>query len=173
MRFNWQQCLAGCSGASVLDAVCVSLSANEQSERLVPGFRHVACPFWKGRSAVALPDGSCLALLASRKRFEVPTADQENPHDICPIPARITLDGRRTISRELQTPDGSLLLSPEHCCDTIDLAIDASGRIAAVPHENPPEGCLFGHRTSVMQDIFRLNGDSLRLVKQLAKPWFP
>jgi hypothetical protein len=173
IKFNWRLCLPGCSGAPGFDAVCESLAANEQSERVVQGFRHIACPFWKGQSAIALPDGTCLAVLASRKHFESSTADQEDPHNICPIPARVTRNGGRTIVRELRTPDRSFLLSLEHCCDSIDLTIDVSGRIAAEPHENPPEGCIFGHRTSVMQDIFRLEGDKLHLVKQLSQPWFP
>ena len=172
MKFNWHLCRPGCHGTPDYDAVCQSIATQEEAEQLVPGFRHVACPFVKGQTAVALADGSCVALLAPRKSFEIPTAEQEDPHDICPTPAHITRKGGRTIIVPLQTPAHSFLLSLEHCCDKIDLAIDLFGQISAEPHDNPPEGCLFGHRTAVMQDIFRLEGGKFSLIKQLAEPWF-
>lgn len=147
--------------------------ADESSKRLAPGFRHIPCPWRKGRSAVALPDGSCLALAPSPKPFAYATADRDDPRDICPVPTRLRRRGGRTVAETLRTPGHSFLLSPEHCCDEIDLAVDPSGRISAEPRDNPPEGCLFGHRTGAMQDIFRLDRGRLRLVGQLSAPWFP
>lgn len=171
MQFNWKLCHPGCEGV-YNDATCDSLRANEEAEGLVEGFRHRPCPLKAGASAVALPDGSCLVLLPAKKPFAIETADQEDPRDICPLPARLARVGGRTVATPLRTPDGSFLISLEHCCDEIDLSVDAGGRVAAEPHENPPEGCLFGHRTSVMQDIFRLQNGRLVMVRQLSTPWF-
>ncbi|MBS0642703.1 MAG: hypothetical protein JSS43_22795 [Proteobacteria bacterium] len=174
MRFNWNLCVPACAGGpSAFDATCASVAAATQTAKMVGGFREAACPLAKDTTAVALPDGSCLALLPSRKPFDYATAQEESARDICPIPALISRRDGQTRTTKLETPARSFLLSPEHCCAPVRLGVDASGRIAATPDDNPPEGCLFGHRTAVMQDIFQLEGGRLRLVRQLSAPWFP
>jgi hypothetical protein len=173
MKLNWRLCHPGCDSGAAVDPVCASLAADEGSQRRVPGFRHVPCPLRKGASAVGLADGSCLALLPPRKAFNTETAPDDRLSDICPIPARLRRVGGRTVTEPLRTPERSFLWSVEHCCDVVDLAVDASGRISAEPHDNPPGDCMVGHPTDVMQDIFRLERGRLTLIRQLAQPWRP
>jgi hypothetical protein len=172
MKFNWSRCRPTCVGQSN-DAVCQSIEAIEQGDKRVPGFRHIPCPMTPGNSAVALPDGACLVLLPAAKPFDPQTVDEHDPRDSCPTPALRVRRGGEVVTTPLRSPHGSLLVSPEFCCTPIDLTVDGAGRIAAEPDDNPPEGCLFGHRTAVMQDILKLERGRLVLVKQLAEPWFP
>ena len=174
MQFNWKLCLAACDGApSAYDAVCASVRAERETARMTGGFKPVACKLVPDRAAIGLPDGTCMTMLPSHKPFDTTTADADDPREICPIPALIARRNGSVTTTPLDTPPRSFLRSPEHCCDTIRLGVDGSGRIAAEPDDNPPEGCLFGHRTAVMQDIFRVQGGRLRLVGQLSPPWFP
>ena len=173
MKFNWGLCSAECPKAAGVSALCDTLATTERYRDHVEGFHQRPCSFATGMASVALPGGACLTLLPPREPFDSSTADQRHLGDICPIPALVTRNGDKTTTTTLQAPPRSFLLSLEHCCQPIDLAIDANGEISAEPHENPPEGCLFGHRTPVMQDIFRLRNGKISLVHQLSEPWFP
>ncbi len=174
MRFNWNLCVPACTGGpGAYDPTCESVTAVTQAAKLVRGFREAPCALMKDNPAVALPDGTCLAILPSRRKFEAPTAQDEDPREICPIPALVARRDGQVHTTPLETPGRSFLRSLEFCCGSVVLGVDAGGRISVEPDENPPEGCLFGHRTNVMQDIFTLEGGRLRLVAQLSTPWFP
>ncbi|MFI4933111.1 MAG: hypothetical protein ACHP7N_00675 [Caulobacterales bacterium] len=172
MKFNWGLCRSACEGsASDVDALCISMEMNDDMEMRERGFRHVACPFRAGSAAVALGDGTCLAILPPRKPFDVETSLGEHGRDVCPTPARLAQSGGRTVVTRLQAPARSFLNSPQFCCHKVTLGIDGSGRVAAEP--DATDGCTSGHYAGVMQDIFRLENGALVMVKQLDEPWFP
>ena len=174
MRFNWGLCRAACAdGGSAYDAICQSMQVNDDMERRVRGFSRVACPLRPGASAVALPDGSCLAVLPPRLPFDVETALGARRAAVCPSIARITQAGGRTIATPLTAPPRSFLNSPEFCCQRAALTRNAAGQVAAEPGDELSAGCTSGHPAGVMQDIFELRNGRLVMVRQLNEPWFP
>jgi hypothetical protein len=173
MRVNWNLCAPYCATASMMDAPCRSLEINEDEEKLVPGFHARPCPFRPGRAAVALSDGTCLAILSPRKTYDPSTVDEAKLSDICPRPAVISRVQGRTVVTELKAPAKSFLNSVEFCCHPVELGVDAQGRIDAQPGKDADEGCVNGHYPGTMQDIFRLERGRLVMVGQLEEPWFP
>lgn len=173
MRFNWGLCSHVCGGgAADYDAVCTSLEINDDREKRERGFSPHPCPFHPGSSGVALADGRCLVILAPRQSYDPSTADSADPHAVCPAPALLEKVGARTVTTRLTAPAKSFLNSLQFCCHPVTLGVDRAGRIAAEPGKDAQEGCLSGHYPGTMQDIFRLQGGRVVMVKQLAEPWF-
>jgi hypothetical protein len=157
-----------------VEAACLEVRVAEQLNDLVVGdFRAAPCPFDAGGApalAVPQPDGTvaCLTFLGAAEDYWK-SADPENadPARVCPraVLAR-ERDGAVT-TEDVALPKYSFLQNVRFCCAAVDLAIDAGGRIEAVPTENPPEDCLFGHRGDVLQEIFRLRHTALLMTHRL------
>jgi hypothetical protein len=170
VRFNFNLCRPYCASAPLMDASCETIRAAEQANAMINGdFAERPCAFETGGSpTLALPGGGCLAVFAPA---EAASADreQDDPERICPV-VQIARqqDGKLTL-RSLAVPKQSILRRVRLCCAAIDLAIDGKGRIELTPSENPPEDCVFGHRTNVQQDILELQRDRLVLKERLDK----
>lgn len=167
--------------ASQMSAACASLRILEQSARLVgPEFRAAPCGFGvEGVTAsVALPsaggaraEARCLALLPP-ELAEVSLGEREggDPARVCPraVLARRGSTGEGRVRTEpVALPDHSFLRDTGLCCAEVELTVAPDGRVAATPVENPPEHCLSGHRTDVLQDVFALRGTKLVLQRHL------
>jgi hypothetical protein len=173
IRFNFKQCRAYCVD-NPLDATCEGIRVDEQRDQLVAGdFREAPCPFDAGGSpSLALPGAAggaaCLAFLpplADAFKFEDP--EKADPAQVCPRAILARKAGNTVGTDPVALPRSSFLQNPGLCCGDLKLAIDAGGRIEITPSDNPPEDCLSGHRTAVLQDLFVLHGTDLVLTHRL------
>ena len=175
IRFNFKQCRAYCLD-NPLDAMCEGIRVDEQLDQLVIGdFREAPCPFDAGGSpSLALPSPAgtvaCLALLPPlADPFSFDDAEQADPAQVCPRAVIASKAGNAISTAAVALPSSSLLQNVHLCCGELTLAIDASGRIEVAPPDNPPEDCLTGHRTDVLQDLFVLHGTDLALTHRLSQ----
>lgn len=173
IRFNFEQCRAFCID-NPLDATCEGIRVDEQLDQLVAGdFREAACPFDAGASpSLALPSAAgaaaCLAFLPPlADAFQVDDPENADPAQVCPRAVLARKAGDAVTTDPLTLPRSSFLQKVRFCCGDVKLAIDAGGRIEVTPSENPPEDCLSGHRTFVLQDLFVLRGTDLVLTHGL------
>jgi hypothetical protein len=175
IRFNFRQCRAYCTD-NPLHATCAGIRVDEQLDRLVVGdFREAPCPFDAGGSpSLALPGAggaaACLALLPPlADPFSFDNAETADPAQVCPRAVIVGKVGDQVSSDAVALPQSSFLQNVRLCCGELRLAIDAGGRIEVTPSENPPEDCLSGHRTAVLQDLFVLRGAELVLTHRLSE----
>jgi hypothetical protein len=173
IRFNFKQCRAYCLD-NALDAMCEGIRVDEQLDHLVVGnFREAPCPFDAGGSpSLALPSAAetaaCLAFLPPlADAFKLDDPENADPGQACPRAILARKAGNAVTTDPVTLPRSSFLQKARLCCGDIGLAIDGSGRIEVAPSDNPPEDCLSGHRTDVLQDIFLLRGTDLVLTHQL------
>ena len=174
IRFNFKQCRAYCLD-NPLAATCEDIRVDEQTDHLVAGdFREAPCPFDAGGSpTLALPSAAetaaCLAFLpplADPFGFEDP--EKVDPAQVCPRAILAHKAGNAVATDAIALPRSSFLQNVRLCCGELKLAIDGSGRIEVTPSDNPPEDCLSGHRTDVLQDLFVLRGTELVLTHRLS-----
>jgi hypothetical protein len=144
-----------------VDAECQSARIEKLSVKLVRGhFGHPSCRFPAGDGAVALPDGSCLATRPARGKLDfdklgdIPDPLAVVDRGMCPSLVRFTRAGGRIRRSEARLPQMSWLVHVETCCAPLDLAVDRRGRVKIEPRENPPEGCITGHRTLLVQEVY-------------------
>jgi hypothetical protein len=173
IRFNFKQCHAYCLN-NPLDAMCEDIRVDEQTNRLVVGdFREAPCPFDPGGSpSLALPSPSgtvvCLALLPPlADAFKLDDPENADPGQVCPRTILARQTGDAVAAEAVALPKSSFLQNVRLCCGDLKLAIDAGGGIEITPSDNPPEDCLSGHRTDVLQDLFVLRGTELVLTHRL------
>jgi hypothetical protein len=175
IRFNFKQCGTYCLD-NPLDAMCEDIRVDEQTNRLVVGdFREAPCPFDAGGSpSLALPSTAgtvaCLALLPPlADPFSFEDAEQADPAQVCPRAVLARKAGDAISTAAVALPRASFLQNVGQCCGELKLAIDGTGRIEVMPTDNPPEDCLSGHRTDVLQDLFLLRGTELALTHRLSE----
>jgi hypothetical protein len=175
IRFNFEQCRAYCLD-NPLDAMCEDIRVEEQTNRLVVGdFREAPCPFDAGGSpSLALPSPpgtvACLAFLPPlADPFSFEDAEKADPAQVCPRAVIARRAGNAVLADAVALPRSSFLQNVHLCCGELKLAIDGSGRIEVAPPDNPPEDCLTGHRTDVLQDLFVLQGTELVLTHRLSE----
>jgi hypothetical protein len=173
IRFNFKQCRAYCLD-NPLAATCEAIRVEGQRDHLVVGdFREAPCPFDAGGSpSLALPGAAetaaCLAFLpplADPFGFEDP--EKADPAQVCPRAILARKAGNAVVTDAVALPRSSFLQNVRLCCGGLKLAIDGSGRIEVTPSDNPPEDCLTGHRTDVLQDFFAVHGTELVLTHRL------
>ena len=79
IRFDFGLCRPFCD-SNFTDVACYWLEADQQFDGMVQeDFRPAPCPFKAGRAALALPDGTCLAVTPSLRRFTFETATDDGP----------------------------------------------------------------------------------------------
>jgi hypothetical protein len=173
IRFNYGLCRPYCDRYGGPSAACESIRASKELEKVVDGhFAEKPCPFETGGSpTMALPDGSCLTVFAAAPwhyaEGDEGDLDHQDPETVCPrVAVGRMADGKLNLT-PLAVPKQSMWRSLDVCCGAINLAINARGQIELTPSENPPENCLSGHRWNAEQDIFVLQGDTLRLIHRL------
>jgi hypothetical protein len=172
ISFNYRLCLPYCDRAGP-SAACEGIRASTELEKLVKGgFAGKPCPFDTGGSpTVALPNGACLTVFAAAPWHYAADDDgdieHQDPDKVCPSVGLARMENGKLALTQLAVPKQSMWRSIGLCCAAIDLAINARGQIELTPSENPPEHCLSGHRWSVVQDIFVLQGGKLNLIHRL------
>jgi hypothetical protein len=165
--FNLGRCTRGCN---IVDAPCQSIRASLALEKLVKGgIAASACSFPAGKDAVAVPGaaGHCLTILPPRRAGEAAYRDNADPRAVCPRPELARREGKAITRTEIDLPNGSWLRDLEICCVRPILTVTRNGEVVLVPEENPPEGCLTGHRTYVVQEIYALDRGKLRLIHKV------
>jgi hypothetical protein len=174
IRFNFKQCRAYCLD-NPLEAMCEGIRVDEQLDRLVAGdFREAPCPFDAGSPSLALPSAAgsaaCLAFLPPlADAFKMEGPENADPAQVCPRALLARKTGDAVATALVTLPRSSFLQKARLCCGDLKLAIDAGGRIEVTPSDNPPEDCLSGHRTAVLQDLFVLRGVELVLTHRLSQ----
>jgi hypothetical protein len=169
IQFNLGACTAGCN---IVDAACQSIRAALALQKLAKGdFAPAACPFSAGKGAVALPDapGQCVTILPPRKKVEWGNYTTADPQAVCPRLGLARSEAGTIKTTEIPLPKDSWLRELEICCVNPVLTIARDGRFRIQPEENPPEGCLSGHRTYVVEEIYTLEHGKLRLTHKVRK----
>jgi hypothetical protein len=164
VRALFGQCHAWCQSTGQ-SAACATARVDMQREALVEaGFEGAPCEIdgVPGQS-VALGHGRCLARLDPMEPFETATAEQKGAATVCGGFALYDHKG----SRPLKGPERGWPTDVGLCCAEATLRLNPDGRISIEPLDNPPEHCLTGHRTDVLQVIVRLEGDRLVLVQTI------
>ena len=167
IRFNFGLCRPFCD-SNFTDVACYWLEADQQFDGMVQeDFRPAPCPFKAGRAALALPDGTCLAVTPSLRRFTFETATDDGPARACPGLAIVSRQGGKLSRVPVAVPKGSFLKDLQFCCLQVDMARAPSGHIELTPTENPPGECLSGHRYQVLQDVLAFRDGRLALIHRL------
>ncbi len=167
IRFNLTRCTGGCS---IVDPECQSIRTALAVQKLVRGdFATPACPFPARRGSVALPGhpGRCLTILPPRRRLKWGDYTEADPRTVCPRLALLRDEGGEVRTVEVPLPKDSWLRDLETCCVAPGLSIARDGRFRLLPEENPPEGCVSGHRTLVVEEVYALDDGKLRLVRKV------
>jgi hypothetical protein len=133
------------------------------------GVAAAACPFRAGKHSVAVPGtgGYCLTILPPRRVGEAANRDTANPRAVCPRLEVARKEGGVITRTAIDLPKESWLRDLEICCVRPILTVTPEGRFVVVPEENPPEGCLTGHRTYVVQEIYALDHGKLKLIRKV------
>jgi hypothetical protein len=165
--FNLSVCKAGCN---IVDADCQSICAALAIQKLVKGeFVSTACPFPARNGAVAVPEaaGQCLTILPPRKKLKWGDYTEADPRAVCPRLGLLHSEAGAVKTTEIPLPKDSWLRDLEICCVKPILTVARDGRFRLEPEENPPEGCLTGHRTYVVEEVYALDHGRLRLVHKV------
>jgi hypothetical protein len=165
--FNLHRCVAGCP---MVAPTCQSIAAALALQRRAKGnFSATQCPFAAGGPAVAFPRGgdTCLTILPPLR--EVPWGERADadPDRVCPRLALTRREGGAVRVNEIALPTGSWLRDLELCCAKPVIGVARNGRFAIEPEDNPPEGCLSGHRTYIVEEVYALDHGRLRLRHKL------
>lgn len=159
--FNLRRCAAGCP---MVAPTCRSIAAALALQKRAKGaFAAVGCPVPAGGNAVALSGNTCLTILPPLE--EVPWGEraEADPERVCPRLALARKNYAGVQTSELPLPKGSWVRDLELCCVKPVLAVAKDGSFAIEPEDNPPEGCLSGHRTYVVEEVYTLERGRLRL----------
>ncbi len=161
--FNLRLCTGGCP---MVAPNCQSIAAALALQKRAKGrFAAPACPFPAGDNAVAVPNArnSCLTILPPRAEVSWSERAEADPEAVCPRLALVRSDRGAVRTSELPLPKGSWLRDLEICCVKPILGVAKDGSFAVEPEDNPPEGCLSGHRTYVVEEVYALDRGRLRL----------
>lgn len=167
IRFNLTRCTGGCN---IVDAECQSIRIALALQKLVKGeFAAPACPFPARSGSVALADqpGQCLTILPPHRKLKWGDYTEADPRMVCPRLGLLRDEGGVVRTTEIPLPKDSWLRDLETCCVKPGLSIALDGRFRLLPEENPPEGCVSGHRTLVVEEVYALDNGKLRLVRKV------
>ena len=152
IRFNLGLCSAGCN---IVDAASQPIRAALALQKLVEGgTAATACPFRAGKHSVAVPGMggiACATSATATRRRGCESGHGQSAGRMSPPGSRAE---RRRRDHEI-------------CCVRPILTVTPEGRFVVVPEENPPEGCLTGHRTYVVQEIYALDHGKLKLIHKV------
>jgi hypothetical protein len=166
--FNLTVCTGGCN---IVDAECQSIRSALAVQKLDKGgdFSPTACPFPARKGAVALRSTArqCLTILPPERKLKWGDYPQADPRAVCPRLGLLQSEGGIVRKNEIALPKDSWLRDLEICCAKPTLTIAPDGRIRLVPEENPPEGCVTGHRTYVVEEIYTFGRGKLKLIHKV------
>jgi hypothetical protein len=165
--FNLTLCTGMCN---IVDAKCQSIRTAFALQKLVKGeFATPACPFRARSGSIALPDqpGQCLTILPPHRKLKWGDYTEADPQIVCPRLGLLRDEGGMVRTTEIPLPKDSWLRDLETCCVKPGLSIAPDGRFRLSPEENPPEGCVSGHRTLVVEEVYALDNGKLRLVRKV------
>jgi hypothetical protein len=165
--FNLSACTGGCN---IVNADCQSIRSAMALQKLAKGhFISAACFFKASSGAVALPGtaGQCLTILPAKKKLNWGDYTEADPRDVCPRLGLLHSEAGAVKTTEIPVPRDSWLRDLEVCCVKPALSIASDGRFRLLPEENPPEGCVSGHRTLVVEEIYALEHGALRLIRKV------
>jgi hypothetical protein len=165
--FNLTVCTGGCN---IVDADCQSIRSALALQKLDKRkFTPVACPFPARKSAVAVPEaaGQCLTILPSHRHLSWGDYTEADPEAVCLRLGLLHNQAGAVKTTEIPLPKDSWLRDLETCCVKPVLSVARDGRFRLVPEENPPEGCLTGHRTYVVEEIYALDSGKLTLMHKV------
>jgi hypothetical protein len=149
----------------------VSPSASLSPSRSSPegGSRRPLAPFPARSGSVALPDKprQCLTILPPHKKLKWGDYTEADPPTVCPQLGLLRDEGGEARTTEIPLRKDSWLRDLETCCAKPGLSIAPDGRFRLLPEEDPPEGCVSGHRTLVVEEVYTLNNGRLRLVHKV------
>jgi hypothetical protein len=165
--FNLRLCTSGCP---MVAPTCQSIAAALALQKPGKGnFTARACPFPVGDDAVGLLQdrNACLTVLPSRAGIPWGERAAADPKAVCPRLALARKAAGAVRTTEIALPQDSWLGDLEICCVKPVIGVAPDGSFAIEPEDNPPEGCLTGHRTFVVEEIYTLDRDRLRLKHKL------
>jgi hypothetical protein len=111
--------------------------------------------------------GQCITILPPRKKVESGEYTGADPRAACPRLGLARSENGKVRTAEIPLPKDSWLRDLEICCVPPILTIAPDGRFRLVPEENPPEGCVTGHRTYVVEEVYALDHGKLKLIHKV------